>query len=339
MTTSTQQIPSNPALDFANAILAETNGGLELIEILHDIAQGIDEDATTNDRITAANILSDRGFGKCPRQTPVTHPTPKTDDNDVEPAPYSIRGAIRESPPAVTHNEPNSPRLVTQIKDSLNRSLGPPPSAETPPTRHSGAEPAPYPIRGRNPEPSSIQSVIQQHILEITNNGQTLRDTLLEIARSPDDPRACPEPRRRIKPCHRARAARLLLDRLLGTDPTSVRSGVSLAPASDAAERDRVEDRRSDEERWAKIEADLKQMEEAGILTPDPDAPPIDISMYRMPKDFDSTPYEEEEFAAFKAEIELRIERQKQWPEIEERRRKKLAQIYPSHSDGGPPDT
>ena len=80
-------------------------------------------------------------------------------------------------------------------------------------------------------------------------------------------------------------------------------------------------------------------MEEAGILTPDPDAPPIDISMYRMPKDFDSTAYEEEEAAAFKAEIELRVERQKQWPEIEERRRKKLAQIYPSHTDGGPPDT
>ena len=31
----------NPALDFANAILAETNNGLELIEILHDIAQGV----------------------------------------------------------------------------------------------------------------------------------------------------------------------------------------------------------------------------------------------------------------------------------------------------------
>ena len=332
MNQATQQIPSNPALDFANAILAETNGGLELIEILHDIAQGIDEDATTNDRITAANILSDRGFGKCPKQTPVTHPTPKTDDNDL--------GANRESPPAVPHNEPESPRLVTQIKDALQDSLGPAPTPSTTqqtPGTHSPLSTSHYPL----------QSVIQQHILEITNNGQTLRDTLLEIARSPDDPRACPEQEpalslskgRRIKPCHRARAARILLDRLLGTDPTSVRSGVSLAPASDAAERNRVEDLRSDEERWAAIEADLKRMEDEGILTPDPDAPPIDISMYRMPKDFDSTPYEEEEFAAFKAEIELRIERQKQWPEIEERRRKKLAQIYPSHSDGGPPDT
>ena len=71
-----QQIPSNPALDFANAILEETNNGLELIEILHDIAQGIDERATTNDRITAANILADRGLGKCPKQPPAPNPNP-----------------------------------------------------------------------------------------------------------------------------------------------------------------------------------------------------------------------------------------------------------------------
>ena len=91
MTTSTQQIPSNPALDFANAILAETNNGLELIEILHDIAQGLDEDATTNDRITAANILADRGLGKCPKQPPAPNPkpAPETHDNDVG----AIRGA------------------------------------------------------------------------------------------------------------------------------------------------------------------------------------------------------------------------------------------------------
>ena len=330
MNQATQQIPSNPALDFANAILAETNGGLELIEILHDIAQGIDEDATTNDRITATNILSDRGFGKCPTQTPVTHPTPETDDNDVEPAPYSIRGAIRDSPPAVTHNEPNSPRLVTQIKDSLNRSLGPPPSAETPPTRHSGAEPAPYPIRGRNPEPSSIQSIIQQHILEITNNGQTLRDTLLEIARSPDDPK--------VKPCHRARAARILLDRLLGTDPTSVRSGVSLVPAPDAAEA-KPKVRYVDPEALAEARAEIQRMKDEGILTPDPNAPKLDLSRYFAVTDEEVAPYAKEEAAKFWAEVDLRLERQKQWPEIEERRRKKLAQIYPSHSeDDEPPD-
>ena len=46
MTTSTQQMPSNPALDFANAILEETNGGLEIIDMLHDIAQGVRQNST-----------------------------------------------------------------------------------------------------------------------------------------------------------------------------------------------------------------------------------------------------------------------------------------------------
>ena len=40
MNTTTQQIPSNPALDFANAVLAETDGGREIVLMLHDIAQG-----------------------------------------------------------------------------------------------------------------------------------------------------------------------------------------------------------------------------------------------------------------------------------------------------------
>ena len=201
------------------------------------------------------------------------------------------------------------------------------------------------------PDPYSIHYTIQQHILAITNNGQTLRDTLLEIARTEDDPEDCPEPRRRVTPYHRRRAASLLLDRLLGTDPNALRNGVcpdcrqkwTTHPGShdhsEPSTVEKVEDLRSDEERWAKIEAALKRMEDEGILTPDPNGSPIDISNYRMPKDFDSTPYEEEEAAAFKAEIKLRLERQKQWPEIEERRRKKLAQIYPSHSDGEQPDT
>ena len=78
MTTSAQQIPSNPALDFANSILEVTNNGLELIEILRDIANDCDEKATTNDRIAAANILTDRAFGKCPKQvSPSPDPTPE----------------------------------------------------------------------------------------------------------------------------------------------------------------------------------------------------------------------------------------------------------------------
>ena len=138
MTTTTQQLPANPALDFANAVLAETDGGREIVLMLHDIAQGVRENATANDRINATNILMDRGLGKCPKQAPAArsnpNPAPKTDD--VEPAPYSIRGAIRESPSAVPHKQPASPRLVTQLDDSLHRSLGPAPSACPEPSRH-----------------------------------------------------------------------------------------------------------------------------------------------------------------------------------------------------------
>ena len=94
-----------------------------------------------------------------------------------------------------------------------------------------------------------------------------------------------------------------------------------------------------DPEALAEVRAEIQRMKDEGILTPDPNAPKIDISMYRMPKDFDATPYAKEAAAKFWADVELRLERQKQWPAIEERRRKKLAQIYPSHSENEPPDT
>ena len=327
MTTTTQQFPSNPALDFANAILEETNGALELIEILHDIAQGVDERATSNDRIAAANILMDRGLGKCPKQispNPGTSPDPDT-------------SASSDSPKA--KKEAESPRLVTQIDDSLHRSLGPAPSV------HTQEKPAPASIQGHVPispdpfDPSSIQSVIQQHILTITNNGQTLRDTLEEIARATDDPK--------VKPLHRTRAARILIDRILGTDPNALRNRQSWTthtcstdhtePAQETPYRRPV--RYVDPVALAEVRAEIQRMKDEGILTPDPNRPKLDTSKYRMPKDFDPTPYAAEEAAKFRAEIELRYERQQNWPKIEERRRQKLAQIYPSHSDDDhPPD-
>ena len=214
MTITTQQLPSNPALDFAQSILDETNNGLELIEILRDIAEDCDEKANTNDRIAATNILNDRAFGKPPKQiTPNVEPKPETDDNDVEPAPYSIRGALREaptlreSPPAASHEEPESPRLVSQINGALHKSLG------SAPTAPQTTEPF---------DPNSIHFTIQQHILAITNNGQMLRDILLEIARAEDNPR--------VTPYHRRRATIILIDRALGTDPTPVLRAVQERP-------------------------------------------------------------------------------------------------------------
>ena len=361
MTTATQHISSNPARDVANAILAETDNAREIIYMLHDIAQGIHEDATTNDRIHASRILFDRGIGKCPKQSPATpNPghAPVTDDTDVEPAPYSIPGAIRESSPGIPSSEPDSPRLVTQLDDSLHDSLGPAPSAHTS-TRHSRAQPALVPRHGGGkpesydisnspgePDPYSIREEnhisselfdpysIQKYILEITNNCRTLVTALADIYRAHDDPR--------VKHSHRVSAGRILLDRVMGTNPSLVLSALQ-AGSSAHPERSPVvgktEEEPFDREVWEGIIAELNQMEEDGIITPDPDAPDVDMSIYMPPEDFDMTPYEEEAAAAFRAENKLRLERRKKWPEIEERRRQKLARIYPSHSEDEPAET
>ena len=343
MNTTTQQIPSNPALDFAQSILDETNNGLELIEILRDIAEDCDEKVNTNDRIAATNILNDRAFGKAPKQhfhiqDPVPDPAPETDDV----------AAIRESPPAASHEEPESPRLVSQINGALHKSLGPAPTAPQ--------TPEPF-------DPDSIHFTIQQHILAITNNGQTLRDILLEIARAEDNPR--------VTPYHRRRAVILLIDRALGTDPTPVlrtvqerpelgqsvphnpeyppgyipdptKDCIDCSPTLNMPEGHEGE-HRFDQKVWDEICAELKRMEDEGILTPDPNyVPRDDLHISMPPEDWVPDPdMIRREAAAFEAEIKLRIERQKNWPKIEERRRKKLAQIYPSHSDddGEQPDT
>ena len=145
MNQAAQQIPSNPARDFANAVLAETDNAREIIDMLHDIAQGIHEDATDHDCISASRILLDRGLGKCPRQSPATNPDPEhspaTDDTDVEPAPYSIRGRFvkrlhlaSRHPPSPTKN-PSPP--------------GSSPSSTTPSTNPS----ARFPRHAPNPSP------------------------------------------------------------------------------------------------------------------------------------------------------------------------------------------
>ena len=215
MNRTTQHISPNPARDFADAIRAETNDGRDLIDLLHDISQG-GYGANHNDRITAANTLLDRGLGKCPKQSPVLSAvegpaTPDTDPDHAPPTEDADVGSTHES----HHDAPESPRLVTQIGDSLNQSLGPPPSAHT-----QDAGDASMPSESPEPlDPFSIQSSIQDYILTITNNGQTLRATLKSIAfADPED--------ESVITFHRRRAATLLIDRLLGTDPNALRSAV-----------------------------------------------------------------------------------------------------------------
>ena len=330
MTTATQQIPSNPALEFAQSILDETNNGLELIEILRDIAEDCDEKANTNDRIAATNILNDRAFGKTPKQiTPRAEPSPNT------------------TPATKAH--PEQSRRVTQIGEDLNQSLGPAPTAPQ--------TPDPF-------DPNSIHFTIQQHILAITNNGQMLRDILLEIARAEDDPR--------VTPYHRRRAAIILIDRSLGTDPTPVlravqerpepgqsvshnpeyppdytldptKSCIYCSPSLDISEGHEG-DHRIDHEGLAEAFAENRRLlEELGIAPPDiSEITEREHSSYNnIPEDYIPNPDEIRKVVAeFAAQLDLQAERRAQWPAIEERRRKKLAQIYPSHSEEDePPNT
>ena len=389
----TQQTPPTPAQRLAAKIRARTNDTRDILDLLHDIAQG-EHDATEHDKLNATGILFDRGYGKCPKQAPALSPVegsvpvlspveacpeqsrrgpdtgsdpdpaPQTDDNDA--------AATRESPPAVTHEEPGSPRLVTQLDDSLHESLGPAPSAEE-------AERTPLTPMSPDPfdDPSSIQSIIRDHIISITNDGDTLIDVLMDIA-WPDDPDACPEPEpalskseggRRVKPFHRQKAGKMLLERGAGRDLTPIITAVQpqfelsqndedypdyppgyvLDPTKDCIycsqslnmPEGHEGEHRFDHEGLAKALEEIQQkLDEQGI-TLDPNPPEFDYPISSPSKKWVANNIDlvREEAAKFEEELKLRIERQKAWPAIEERRRKKLAQIYPSHSDDEQPDT
>ena len=146
---------------------------------------------------------------------------------------------------------------------------------------------------------------------------------LRDICRAPDgDPK--------VKDSHRVTAGRMLLDRILGT-------GRALeAPQKKPYVRPV---RLIDPDDLAEARAEIQRMKDEGILTPDPNAPPIPGPVPEIPEGFDPTPYLKEASEKFWANIDMTLERQKAWPAIEERRRKKLAQIYPSHSeDDKPPE-
>ena len=90
----------------AAKIRARTNDTRDILDLLHEIAQG-EHDATEHDKLNATGILFDRGYGKTPlsrhlsASTLLPKPTttneaaihespPETDDSDV--------GALREAP-------------------------------------------------------------------------------------------------------------------------------------------------------------------------------------------------------------------------------------------------
>ena len=337
MTTATQQLPSNPALDFANAVLEETDYGREIINMLHDIARGHRENSTANDRIAASKTLLDRGLGKCPRQ-PLTlseaepsRRAEETGDTDV--------GALREAPTA----KPDSPRLVTQLDDALNDALGPPPSAQNP----LSLEGEGWGEGEKNVfDPLSIHFFIQQHILEITNNCRTINTALTDILRAPEDDR-------KVTDYHRVRAGQMLLDRVLGTNPGAFDvlglagncPQCSYVLSSPCPEHSRTVQDDSDSEEfvpdpgWIETLHEIKRMEDEGIIDK-VEYDPFNPKSRMTGTEEEIAPYASEIAAKYMAELDLQAERRARRPEIEERRRKKLAELYPSHSeDGDPPET
>ena len=190
----------------------------------------------------------------------------------------------------------------------------------------------------RDPIMDSFEDDIARAIRQETGNGLSIVNNLIHIMETREDP---------YKPQHNLEAARQLTDN--GFPPTDAlicrpECTHHSAPAEGAAESmgadGDADEEPFDKEVWDGIIAELKQLEEDGIITPDPNPPKLNYTYCGPPDDYVIPPeVAAEEAAKFRADIALRVERQKKWPEIEERRRKKLAKIYPSHSEEDPPET
>ena len=198
----------------------------------------------------------------------------------------------------------------------------------------------------RDPIMDSFEDDIARAIRQETDNGRTIVSNLILIMETHEDP---------YKPQHNLAAAKQLIDN--GFPPTdalicrpdcthhsapaegSAVSGSSTHPERSGAES-KDDEEPFDKEVWDGIIAELKQLEEDNNLDPHRPIPKVDMSIYMPPQGYVMPPeVATEEAAKFRAEIALRAERRKKWPEIEERRRKKLAKIYPSHSEEDPPET
>ena len=190
----------------------------------------------------------------------------------------------------------------------------------------------------RDPITDPFKDKIARAIREETENGLSIVRNLIQIMETHEEP---------YKPHHNLAAAKQLIERgfpltdALICHPDCSHHAVEKAvtPADTTDDTDSTEKETVPDPKWLEAITEVQRMKDEGILTPDPNAPKIDHSIYMTGTEEEIAPYADEVAAAFRAELELQDERQAMWPEIEERRRKKLAQTYPSHSDGDPPDT
>ena len=196
----------------------------------------------------------------------------------------------------------------------------------------------------RNPIPENAEdrdSAIDDFrdlIREETDNGLTIVRSLVHTMQTRERP---------YKPNHNLDAARQLTDYgfpvtgdlLCATECTHHAPAQPDTVEGDGA-ADSTEGETAPDPAWLETLQEIKRMEDEGEIDKvdyDPFKPVYDWA----PKE-EVMPYADEVADAFRAELDLRAERRASWPEIEERRRKKHAEIYPSHSDDDtedPPDT
>ena len=178
----------------------------------------------------------------------------------------------------------------------------------------------------RDPIMDSFEDDIARAIRQETGNGLSIVNNLIHIMETREDP---------YKPQHNLEAARQLTDN--GFPPTDALICPPDCTHHAPAHPEPVEDDDTNEEfvpdpGWVETLHEIKRMEDEGII-PVVEYDPFNPKSRMTGTEEQIAPYADEVAAKFRAELDLQAERRAKWPEIEERRRKKLAQIYPSHSE------
>ena len=190
----------------------------------------------------------------------------------------------------------------------------------------------------RDPIMDPLKDEMARFIREETGNGLSIVRTLIHTMEAREDP---------YKPHHNLEAAKQLTDSgfpptgdLLCAPDCSHHAPAHPEPIEGDGTPDSTNEEFVPDPGWVETLHEIKRMEDEGIIDKvefDPFKPVYNWA----PKEV-VMPYADEVADKFRAELDLQAERRAKWPEIEERRRKKLAQIYPSHSEDDsddPPDT
>ena len=214
-------------------------------------------------------------------------------------------------------------------------------AANTAPRRRRSTSTGGGPVQGepegRDPIMDPLKDEMARFIREETDNGRTIVRTLIHTMEAREDP---------YKPHHNLEAAKQLTDNgfpptgdLLCAPDCSHHAPAHPEPIEGDGTSDSTNEEFVPDPGWVETLHEIKRMEDEGII-PVVEYDPFNPKSRMTGTEEQIAPYADEVAAKFRAELDLQAERRAKWPEIEERRRKKLAQIYPSHSkDDDPPDT